>query len=370
MKKIKAYLQYPWKFPDSPYYNYLVKYPPKNIEYLNIKNQRGVITKKRKFILLTYLKRARHYANKLKLPFPNAHKTKKGDYNLIHCAHCLSKNKDVPWVADFESYWQFWLSGRSTKIGRKWVRKILSRKNCKKIIAWTNLGRDQIVEIFPKILNKIEVVYPAVPIQRSSVSIQKFKNKNGKINLLFVARYFYGKGGMHALEAIDKLTKIRKNVKGYIISSVPKEVLDKYSKNKKINFMDIMPQEKLMNEIYPSSDIYIYPGYSDTFGFSMLEAMSFGIPTITVEGDVKDEIIDEGKTGFIIPSKNASYRENIRNHNKEVIDGIVEAALKLIDNPRLRDKMRKNCINNTINGKFSIEERNKKFERIYLDAIK
>ena len=34
MDKIKVFLQYPWKFPDSPYYNYLVKYPPKNIEYL------------------------------------------------------------------------------------------------------------------------------------------------------------------------------------------------------------------------------------------------------------------------------------------------------------------------------------------------
>jgi glycosyltransferase involved in cell wall biosynthesis len=367
MRKIRVFLQYPWKFPDSPYYNYLVKYPPKKIEYLNVKNQKGVITKKKKFLFSSYLKKVRHYAHELRLPFPNSHRTKRGNYDLIHCAHCLSKNKDMPWIADFESYWQLWLSGRSTKMGKKWVSKILSRKNCKKIIAWTNMGRDQIIKISPNIQNKIEVIYPAVPTQKLLKTIKK---RNKEINLLFVARYFYGKGGMHALEAIDELTKRKKNVKGYIISSVPKEVLDKYAKNKKIKFIDIMPQEKLISEIYPSSDIYIYPGYSDTFGFSMLEAMSFGIPIITVEGDVKDEIIDEGKTGFIIPSKNASYKENIRNRNKEVIKGIIDATLRLIDNPRLRTKMGKNCIKTIQRGKFSIKERNKKFERIYSEAIK
>lgn len=369
MKKIKVYLQYPWKFPDSPYYNYLVKYPPKNTEYLNIKNQKGVITKKKKFLISSYLKKIRHYAHNLRLPFPNMHLTKEGNHNLIHCAHCLSKNKDTPWVADFECYWQFWLSGRSTKIGRKWVNKILSRKNCKKIIAWTNMGRDQIKQMFPDVKDKIEVVYPAVPIQKSLLDLKKLGNKNKEINLLFISRYFYGKGGLHALEVIDKLTKLRKNVKGYVVSSVPKEILEKYSKNKKIKFMDIVPQERLINEIYPSSDIFIYPGYSDTFGFSMLEAMSFGIPTITVEGDVKDEIIDEGKTGFIIPSKNASYKENIKHYNKEVIDGIIDATLKLIDNPKLIKEMSENCLNTIIDGKFSIQERNKKFERIYSEAI-
>jgi len=188
--------------------------------------------------------------------------------------------------------------------------------------------------------------------------------------LLFIGRYFYGKGGLHALEAIDRITKERKNVKGYIISSIPKEVLNKYSNNKKINFMGIISQEKLMNEVYPSSDIFIYPGYSDTFGFSMLEAMSFGIPTITVEGEVKDEIIDEGKTGFIVSSGNVSYKENINNYNKEVIDGMVKAALKLIDNPELSYKMAKNCIKTIKDGKFSIKQRNEKLERIYKEAIR
>jgi hypothetical protein len=50
MKKIKVYLQYPWKFPDSPYYKCLLQEHPKEIEYLNVEKQKGVITIKLNFI--------------------------------------------------------------------------------------------------------------------------------------------------------------------------------------------------------------------------------------------------------------------------------------------------------------------------------
>ena len=53
MEKIKAFLQRPWKFSDSPYYKYLLSGSPKNIEYINVKDKRqGVIENARKFRFL------------------------------------------------------------------------------------------------------------------------------------------------------------------------------------------------------------------------------------------------------------------------------------------------------------------------------
>ena len=83
---------------------------------------------------------------------------------------------------------------------------------------------------------------------------------------------------------------------------------EEYKKNPKLTFLDLLPQDKVFKDIYPFSDILIYPGYSDSLGFAMLEAMSFGIPTITCEGATglcaREEIIDEGKTGFIVRAPN------------------------------------------------------------------
>ena len=118
MKNIKVYLQYPWKFPDSPYYKYLIDSPPEGIEFQNSKKQKGVITNKRFFWFSNFIKRnIRRFATKLKLSIPNAHLTKtKEEYDLIHCAHCLSKNKNKPWVADIEGIFSLMISWNNSKI--------------------------------------------------------------------------------------------------------------------------------------------------------------------------------------------------------------------------------------------------------------
>lgn len=363
--KIKVWLQYPWKFPDSPYYKYLIDNPPKNIEFLNTKKQKGVIINKRFFWFSNFLKRnIRRFANFLKLSIPNAHLTKiSQDYDLIHCCHCLSKNKNKPWVADIESEWQLYI-GKKTKKSKERVRKILMNKNYKKIMPWTQTTANEIIEEFPEIKDKIELIYPALPLPKD----KKIKHK--EINLLFVGRYFYAKGGFHAVKVFDILTKKYENVKGIVVSEVPGSVLKKYSKNKKIKFFSLMPQKELF-ELHYNSDIFVYPGYSDSFGFSYLEAMSFGIPIITIDGFARKELVEEGKTGFIIENKGIIWKKGVPlvKNKEKIINQLVENCSKLIENKRLREKMSRNCREIIKNGKFSIKKRNKKLKRIYKKAL-
>ena len=361
--KIKVFLQYPWMFPDSPYYKYLVDNPPENIEFLNAKRQKGVIINKKFFWFSNFLKRnIRRLTNKLNLSIPNAHLTKTSqDYDLIHCCHCLSKNKNKPWVTDIESIWQLYI-GKKTKKSKEKVREILTNKNCKKIMPWTQTTANEIIKEFPEIKDKVKVVYPAIPLP----NIKRKRHKN--INLLFVGRYFYEKGGLHALEVIDKLTKKYNNVKGIIVSEVPESVLKKYSQNRKIKFFGLMPQKELF-ELHSNSDIFVYPGYSDSFGFAYLEAMSFGIPIITVDGFARKEIIDEGKTGFIVGRKDPEWYPT-KKEGEEIIEEFIKKISLIIKNKKLREKISKNCIEIIKNGKFSIKERNKKIKEIYEEALK
>jgi glycosyltransferase involved in cell wall biosynthesis len=365
-KNIRVFLQYPWKFPDSPYYKYLIDTSPKGIEFVNTKKQKGAIINRKKFFISNQLKKLiRKAFNSLKVSLPNAHLTKsKEKYDLIHCAHCLSLNKDAPWIADFEGVWQMFV-GEKTKTGKKKVRKILLTDNCRKIIAWTKASEKEILTEFPEIKNKIEVLYPAVPFLKN----KKIKHKN--ITLLFVGRYFYAKGGMEALEAMNFLTNKYDNVKGIFVADTPKEVLDKYSKNKRIKFYNLVSKEKLFDEIYPASDIFLYPGYSDTFGFAILETMSFGIPTITVERFAKNELVGEDK-GFVIRNSIASWRKDlpIFEDRKALLNELIEKTELLIKNKALLKKMSINCKDIVKNGKFSVDKRNKQLKKIYEDALK
>ena len=83
----------------------------------------------------------------------------------------------------------------------------------------------------------------------STSYIELFGSGQSRINIIFSGRYFYSKGGLHALEAIDQLTKKYPNVYGVINSDIPEKVLKEYSKNKKIEFHGLIPQNELF-ELY------------------------------------------------------------------------------------------------------------------------
>ena len=124
-----------------------------------------------------------------------------------------------------------------------------------------------------------------------------------------------------------------------------------------------------MEDLFPSSDIYIYPGYSDTFGFTFIEALSFGLPIITVEGHARKDIITPGKTGFIVNRPINLNADKLGKSEEQVIQQIVKYASELIENKQLLQKMSQNCYNEVENGKFSLNEKNKKLLKIYKEAL-
>lgn len=363
-KEIKVYLQYPWKVSDSQYYKSIIENPPEKVMYKNVRKKEGMIVNKRALWFFNSLKnQIRNWTERLGLIIPNARLTKTNEkFDLIHCAHCLSLNK-TPWVADFESWWQMWVSGRDRKKGKEIVYRRLKSKECKKIIAWTPEAKKEIENIFPGIKEKIEVVTFAWPLRKL-----KKKNKKNKV-ILFVSRYFYNKGGLHTLEVFDRITKKNKDVEAIFVSDVPNKIKEKYEKNKKIKIYGLLPYSKMVDEIFPSADIFVYPGYSDTFGFVFVDALSFGLPIVTVDGFSRKYIVDEGKTGFVIGSRKEIDRESIGKNEEVIIKELEKKTLFLLKNDKIREKMSQNCIEEVKNGKFSINRRNEKLRKIYEDAL-
>jgi len=369
MKNIKVYLQYPWKFPDSPYYKYLIESPPKNIIYLNNPRKKGVIENRRIFVFSNFLKKyARKYMQFFKLTLPNAHLSPKGDFDLIHCCHCLSKNK-TPWVADMESYFSLFLSGAQTTSGDRKVEKIIKSPNCKKILAWTEATKEEIIERIPSIENKIEVLYPAVPINK----LPKKKTSN-KIKIIYATRYFWIKGGLIALEVLSRLSKKYK-LDVLFIAEVPEHLRKKYPN---LNIISTLPHKEFLKEL-SSSDIFFYPSLVDTFGFSILEAMSFGVPSVAIScSSTKscNEIIKDGKTGFVVDAPyyqgNEIYEKckTIGGNEEKIISGLLVKTSKLIESKSLRKKISENCLKEIRSGKFSIDNRNIKLKRIYEEALR
>jgi len=62
----------------------------------------------------------------------------------------------------------------------------------------------------------------------------------------------------------------------------------------------IMPPSKV-NSLYKICKIYVQPSYCEGFGLPIIEAFRFNKPVIAVDVEPYNEIIENGKTGILIP---------------------------------------------------------------------
>ncbi|MFH1521524.1 MAG: glycosyltransferase family 4 protein [archaeon] len=371
-QNIKIHLQYPWKFPDSSYYKNILDNPPKNIIYTNYKKsspkKMEVIGSSKTF------EQMRKFKNLLRsilniLSLPNLTYTFNKSCDIIHCAHCLSLNKKS-WVVDTETYDRISAGGSiaHSKLGKWIIKNRLESKYCKKIICWSEDCKKTFEEAFPnnnKILNKIEILHFALEIPK----FKKIPHKN--LRILFVARWFDAKGGRQTLHVFNELSKKYPNIEFIFICPTTKEFKEKYSNNKQIKIMDLIPQEILFKEIYPSADIFFYPGFGDSYGFAIPEALAYGLPVITSNTFAKKELVTEGKTGFIVDIPKDFFSDlypNYINIDKKMLNQFIEKTSILIDNKKLRKQMSISA-KNEVKKKFSIEKRNKKLREIYENII-
>lgn len=83
-------------------------------------------------------------------------------------------------------------------------------------------------------------------------------------------------------------------------------------------------------ELYHAADISAFPSKIEGLGLAGVEAMAAGVPLVSsnVHG-ILDYVID-GKTGYAVAP--------------EDVDGFADAIKKLVDNPKLRERMKENCL--------------------------
>lgn len=101
-------------------------------------------------------------------------------------------------------------------------------------------------------------------------------------------------------------------------------IVDK-NRLKNIHFIGFKSKEEL-SEYYRAADVFCLPTREDIWGLVINEAMSYGLPIITTNRCVAGlELVDNGISGYIIPTENAVI--------------LSEKINKLIEEPQLRKEM-------------------------------
>ncbi len=357
-------------------YQEIVNYPPQGVAYAGVKKG----TKKGNYYQSKKIKeRVGWLLQKLKIP--RMIFVEPGNYDLIHTSRGIIPLNQKPWVIDVEHVHSFFGLNPDlikNKFLKRFIERKLSSKYCKAVLCHCEATRQAFFRYLDckNFRDKIKVLYPASHI----LPIKKTKHK--KVRILAVLSLFHHKGGPQVLETFSRLEKKYKNIELWMKSDVPKNFKEKYnSENIKYfsYFGEILSREKLLKDIYSKCDIFLYPTLTDSFGYSLIDAMIARLPIITTNLFASPEIVEHEKTGFIVKilgyKLEESYVQSFSQSKmkgkteKKFIEDCYNALVKLIENKSLRKGVGQKGFEMISKGRFSITVRNKKLEKIYREAL-
>ncbi len=401
MEKLSKKIIYVLDKSPHPALQILYNNPPENIKFVfketkSLSLEEAVVNKKIRGIktynsLNSYRKILFHLKNflinlfeKLKVPviipvLPN----RKLYYDYVWSTGLLlSHRKYISYIEYIGGIVKFNDIILTSRVSLKLIRKILLSKRCKYVFNWSESSRKMLIDVLkiPKDKqNKLITLYP--------ITEPKTKNKrdNIKVRMLFVSSTnieikdfnFYMKGGKLTLQAFEELRIKFDNIELHYVGNIIEEYKEYYSKIEDIFFYKRMPYEKLA-ELYSNSDIFIFPTYGDTFGFTFIEAMSYGLPIVSINNNfAASELVIDNELGFLIDTSQKFlkfpffkycpewisrkiYYNNLKKEDDLVgLKNIIEKLEILIQNKELREKFSNNAIKRITSGDLSLKNRNK-----------
>ena len=185
-------------------------------------------------------------------------------------------------------------------------QSLFSGGNTKRVIAGSQMVKDEIVNLYGYSADKIDIVRNGVPLEKfrfgpelREKSREQLNLKSDQIALLFAGSGWERKGLLFAIEAaaLCKDRKIRLLVAGRGNARLHKTKRLRFWREDPVQFLGEVAD---MLRIYAASDIFILPTIYDPFSNACLEALACGLPVITTRSNGFSVIIEDGVHGSIV----------------------------------------------------------------------
>lgn len=159
-----------------------------------------------------------------------------------------------------------------------------------------------------------------------------------RTKLLYVGRVSIEKGLDVLADAFKKASKMREGLQLIVVGDGPYlDEMKRVLRGCPVTFTGTLKGESLA-QAYASSDVFVFPSATDTFGNVVLEAQASGLPVIVTDKGGPAENIIPNETGLVFPAGEA--------------DSLLRAIIHLVDTPERIEYMRKSARNHVGNRTF------------------
>ncbi|HZR06656.1 MAG TPA: glycosyltransferase family 4 protein [Candidatus Udaeobacter sp.] len=185
-------------------------------------------------------------------------------------------------------------------------QSLLSGGNAGRVIAASQMVKDEIVNLYRYPADKIDIVRNGVPLEKFRFNPELREKSREQLNLkpdetalLFAGAGWERKGLLFAIEAaaLCRDLKMRLLVAGRGNARIYKTKGLRFWREEPVQFLGEVAD---MLRVYAAADIFILPTIYDPFSNACLEALACGLPVITTRSNGFSEIIENGLHGSIV----------------------------------------------------------------------
>ncbi len=240
----------------------------------------------------------------------------------------------------------------------RWLRRVLYRR-FDAIVAQTERSADWVqrncaprkVAVIPNMVTfPLRSTLPHVPVPRCA------EQASGSKLLLAVGRLRPEKGFDRLIEAFAQLAPCFRDWRLCILGEGPsRQALVQLTERLRMSQRISMPGTVgNVGDWYEAADLYVLTSLFEGFPNSLLEAMAYGLPTVSVDCDTGPrDIVRHGVDGILVPQDNPA--------------ALVNALQRLMDDKRLRDAYAAKAVE--VRQRFSILRILRQWQRLFEGII-
>jgi glycosyltransferase involved in cell wall biosynthesis len=182
-----------------------------------------------------------------------------------------------------------WFGLRSSEVNEWYDLETEMYSKCAMIFTASENTRSSLIkdyQVRPECVRTVGEGVRAMPVHRDSP-------KNEPV-VLMIGLDFERKGGLTLLEAFSKVRKALPNARLVIVG--PSHRFDQEG----VSWLGQISDRRKLDRLFADASVFAMPSFCEPFGLALIEAMSHGLPVLGSRVDAMSEIIQDGKTGYLI----------------------------------------------------------------------
>ncbi|MCC7203642.1 MAG: glycosyltransferase family 4 protein [Phycisphaeraceae bacterium] len=216
---------------------------------------------------------------------------------------CVAQSRVKPYTCSIDAtgelYWR--QRGAAGVPPKNLAAERMIYQNASAVIAWSQWVYDSLLEDYRLPAGKALVAHPAPDFSDEALAGPRV-GVTGLLRLLFVGNDWERKGGPRLLRWHQERWSDRAEL--WVASG--KAPADGSCRN--VKWLGAVSHDRLIEEVFPSADVFVFPTHFDQLGIVLAEAAGAGLPAVSSRMAGTPDMVREGETGYLIePEDEAGF---------------------------------------------------------------